>query len=980
MGDNVDFKAVLAGLRPHLLPDSAGVRRGSLRWLEGQMRARGAGGAAVRNIIYRDIGTPADRELLRAIIAALAAEVGQPLSETATTALPPPAELDLLGRSKKRAYRQFLAGVRAGRSARLVVTGRAGAGKTVLLDSLDVALREAGLPVQRLFLSGEVAEILELKAAPGTSFAQLAAAQAQAARRYLPASGTLLVRVTDDLTFVGGPPRSADGSAVSAARWAAEQLILAAPPGLAVLLALENCTPGDLGPQPPELIALHPPTPAEARGYLMARLGIPRAEADALVNETGRHLDRLSLLVRLRGGEGLTGARELLADPDIRRLAGVTAALEVSSPVPWPPEVLRAALGGEFRQLPPHARALLAGSDALGWTPTPALRAAWEGVGEGDRAGALRRLSIWVTEEGRPVQLAALAALNDWTALAAQVRAHPDDARWLPPLWPLIRGGAVGEPRYDLAGAMVRHHAGRGDYHAPQMRGALFTLLESPRSSVRAWARVKLAESSLEAGNMTAAAEQLDHPEVLEVLLAAAPARDTWAAPACADALLVRAALARWGGDLEAATRAVMDPRAAVGGPRAWLWRGLIAKDAGRWAEALGALARVPASSPLLSARARYQEGDLRLRLGQPAAALSALRDAVARLQSAGAEPEERARVLARSATALRRLGFAHEAHAALTHALALLPPDPHRHADHVLRARLLSEEIPILLALGRPDDALAASAQALALLTGRSARPAEARYRQRRTHYRVALAYLTRGLGGTYRHPFLGPARDHPDLQHARALLDALILASEPRSHETPSHEPRSDRDTTLLFDLHLGRALADPDPAAALVSVARALALAAHPYEEAQARAMRAEALLRAGRCADALADLNRAHALLRRTQPAVGDAPDPGLHAQLLTLEALATLADGPQTLHWLRGALDDPALAPFRAGVWRAVGCALEAAESEVAGDARSVLRGLHGVRADALAHLRPGDALCLLELGGLLEVGEGPPLP
>ncbi|MFC6666153.1 hypothetical protein ACFP9V_12905 [Deinococcus radiopugnans] len=174
---------------------------------------------------------------------------------------------------------------------------------------------------------------------------------------------------------------------------------------------------------------------------------------------------------------------------------------------------------------------------------------------------------------------------------------------------------------------------------------------------------------------MTAAAEQLAHPEVAAVLSAASPAREPWAVAACADALLVQAALARWAGDLEAATRAVSDPRTAVGGPRAGLWRGLIAKDAGRWDEALAALAAVPASSPLLSARARYQEGDLRLRLGQPAAALSALRDATTRLEAAGAGEEERARVLARSATALRRLGRPQEAQAVLGHALALLPP-----------------------------------------------------------------------------------------------------------------------------------------------------------------------------------------------------------------------------------------------------------------------------------------------------------------
>ncbi|MFC6666151.1 hypothetical protein ACFP9V_12895 [Deinococcus radiopugnans] len=121
MGAIVDYRAVLAELRAHLPPEpggGAGARRGSLRWLEGEMRARGAGGAAVRNIIYRDIGTAADRDTLRAILAELAAGVGRPLPETSAVPSPTPlpAELELLGRSKKRAYRQFLAGVRAGRA------------------------------------------------------------------------------------------------------------------------------------------------------------------------------------------------------------------------------------------------------------------------------------------------------------------------------------------------------------------------------------------------------------------------------------------------------------------------------------------------------------------------------------------------------------------------------------------------------------------------------------------------------------------------------------------------------------------------------------------------------------------------------------------------------------------------------------------------------------------------------------------------
>lgn len=927
---------------------AGGPVRGSLRWLEQAMRARGANPVSVRNIIYRDIGTAADKEALGGILAELAAEAGLSLTPEDRPSQPPPLpdELELLGRSKKRAYKQFLAGVRSGRTPRLIVTGKAGAGKTVLLDHLARALKSDGVPLTRVALSGDAAQILGVKPAQGSSFAAQAQVQLDAARAALPGSGALLVRVTDDLTFRGQPPRNSDGTPISAALWANTQLLERAPAGVAVLLAVESAR--ELGAVKAEVIELKPPTPAEARTYLMARLGVNRAEADRLVRETGRHLDRLTLLVNLSSGEN--SPSDLLADPETRRLVQVTAALQAASihtpGQAWPTELLNLALGQVPRQLPAHARALLGGSDALGWRPIPVLRSAWAAVESAAKQDTLRLLSGVAEVELRPYQLAALAELRDWEALAAAVSAQPDDARHLPALWPAIRAGAAGRDLETLARAVISHHAGRGEYNESRARDALFTLLESPRDEVRAWARVKLAESSLEAGNMEAARTQLEHADVTGMRGA-----NPWTAAAQADALLVQAALARWQGDLVAATQAATDPRTVTGGPRALLWRGLIAKDAGRWPEALSALQDVPRSSPLLSARARYQEGDLRLRLGQPLAALDALQDAVTRLEAAGGSAEERSRVLARTSTALRRLGRPAEALDLMGQALALVPSDSRRHVDGVPRARLLSESVPILLALGRPDDALARAVTALNLLGRTEIRAAEAHYRTRRTHYRVALAYLTRGLGKAYLQPFAGPQADHPDLRQARALLDSLM-------NEAPTG---SDRDQILLFDMHLSRALAEPDAAAALEGVTRALDMTEHAYEEAQARAMRAEALLRAGRAGDALADINRAHALLRRVQTGLSGthATDPGLYAQLLILEYAATLQDGPKAVRWLRESLSDPALAPFRAGVWREAGLALEAHPQ-----AKTWLKELHPQAMTA--HLRVSDALRLCE--------------
>ncbi|WP_019009924.1 hypothetical protein [Deinococcus aquatilis] len=1045
---DLDWRGILADLRAHLPPvhGTAGAVRGSLRWLESEMRAQGANPASVRNIVYRDIGTPADKAALAAILTALAHEAGRPLLSASLVGAslpgapaPLPDELELLGRSKKRAYKQFLAGVRAGRTPRMIVTGRRGAGKTVLIDHLALALAAEHVPVLRLSLAGDASGQLPAFPAAGRSFAALAAAQAEAVRAAFPVgAGVLLARVTADLNFAGEPPRLPDGTPVSAAVWATEHLLRRAPSGLAVLLALEDTAEltAHWGAHLPagvaELIELRPPTPAEARAYLMARLGIGRAAADALVRETGRNLDRLTLLAsvgRGEAGQGESGAARLLADPDIRALAAALASLSVVAlPAALPDIALGAALGFSPAALPTHARALLSGSSDAGWTAADVLQAALPLVPAAEaQAAALRLVAAFqdvggVSEqEGRPesesaAQLAgftliALTLLQDWPALAAQVSRRPDDARYLPPLWPHIRGnslrgsvirkskeraGASGEALEILARALATHHAGRGEYGDPRARDALFTLLESPRDPVRAWARVKLAESSVDAGNFEAARGQLAHPDLSGLLSEVSDPStwppsswppSSWTVAAQADALLVQAALARWSGDLEAATRAATDPRTAQGGPRAALWRGLIAKDAGRWPEALSALQSVPASSPLLSARARYQEGDLRLRLGQPAAALHALQDAAERLPRAGGSTEETARVLARAATAQRRLGHPAEGLTLLQRALGLLAATdaaPRGREDALPRARLLSEGLPILLALGRPDEALAQACAALSLLSGLltvpGSRQAEAEYRLRRTQYRLALAYLTRGIGLPYLYPFCGPRRDHPDLQQARALLDQLL-----RPATGLSGTPEPDREQVLTFDMLLTRALADPLPASALSFAERALSMTDHPYAAAQAHAIRAEAYLRAGQFQTpsappaqaqtsqlqaALADINRAHALLRRVSLGSGSgqvsglyAPDPGLAAQLLALEVRATITEGADTLLWLRNALQDPALHPFRAGVWREAGRALEAHHP----GAEDVLRRVYPASSLARAEvLRVRDRLWVLE--------------
>ncbi|AWN22415.1 hypothetical protein DKM44_03510 [Deinococcus irradiatisoli] len=922
----MNWREMLATLRTHL-PNERGEWgvRGSLRWLEEAMRARGAASASVRNIIYRDVGTSADKRALYAILSELYVQAGlsaPPLTLPASL----PADLELLGRSKKRVFRSFMNALRAGRTPRLLVSGKAGVGKTLLIEHLEraIAEQESSLPVTRLLLGEEWSAALGASGLRSSlPFAVQAEQQAQAAQRFLAGClkagrGALLIRAASG-HFAGLPPRQADGTPLSPAAWAADHLLRRAPAGLAVLLALED-ERGLSEEDQAQLIRLTPPTPGEARRYLMSKLAVSEPQAEALVKQTGRHLDRLALLASVGSGAPLAAAR-LLGHPGA---AGVLAALQVAlGGAPSAPRfIVEAALGHSLEDLPPHLRALI--DEVNPAEPRPVSWALLQDAAQPDPA-LLRqaRQNLAERTRSRPEwaawHLRALSELGEWSALTGWLSRHPAQALQAAAVWRRVREQAPPEIQASVARWVVTHHAQLGRYDHPQARDALFSLLEAQDAGARLWGRIKLAESSVDAGNFEAAAAQLAQPEVhLELGREPAWSPDSWHTAAQADALLIEAALLRWQGDFAAASARAQDPRTDVGGARAHLWRGLIAKDAGQWSGALRHLAEVPPTSPLLYARARAQEGDLRLRLGQVAAAYAALDGAAERLNLEGAAPEERARVEARCATALRRLGQLPSALARSREA-QLLAQD----ADPVLRSRIASESIPLLLALEDWPQARAAAVQALALLTEPGLRRAEATYRLRRTHYRTALLYLARGLGTPYLHPLRGSEYDHADLQRARALLDRLLGAP----------PGPADREQVLTFDMLLSRALCEPDPLQALAFAERALAMTDHPYAEAQARASQAEALLRGQQPAPALGEINRAHALLRRVSSSGPSGADPGLQAQLIALEVQVQLHSGPTAaaLGWVEDALGEAHLQPFRAGVWREVGRVLETLE-------------------------------------------------
>ncbi len=124
------------------------------------MAERGGRAGTVRNILYKDLGSPEEKERLYGLIADLYREVG-------LKPPPPPAELFLesarkvLGRDKRRIFRRFLKELEAGERPQMVVVGGPATGKGVLLSALARAL--SALPHQEphlLNLGGEVAQAL----------------------------------------------------------------------------------------------------------------------------------------------------------------------------------------------------------------------------------------------------------------------------------------------------------------------------------------------------------------------------------------------------------------------------------------------------------------------------------------------------------------------------------------------------------------------------------------------------------------------------------------------------------------------------------------------------------------------------------------------------------------------------------------------------------------------------------------------------
>jgi tetratricopeptide (TPR) repeat protein len=317
---------------------------GSINWLRHHMQLRGANPNVVRNIIYRDKGRLPDKRVLFAILQDLCLAHGKgPLDAPeleallASNGVDEGRLLETLGRDKRRAFRAFVNECRLHNDPKMLVVGRAGSGKTLLLDTIEQALKSSSKGVTRIvrveFSGHDLASALgRLAAAVGVdaalfetrlvkvggagAYAVQADAQAELARsivdeaRHFDGPQTLLLHISHTLgaqDVLGRVPlrlNDAEVTRVSASEWLWVSIIepLARIPRMAMLVSIADLplrAQGRLGAFR-EPIRLSPPSLAEARRFVRHRL--PHAsetQVDQILRLAGRSFEELRTLTLL---------------------------------------------------------------------------------------------------------------------------------------------------------------------------------------------------------------------------------------------------------------------------------------------------------------------------------------------------------------------------------------------------------------------------------------------------------------------------------------------------------------------------------------------------------------------------------------------------------------------------------------------------------------------------------------------------------
>ena len=302
---------LLEPLREHLSGSDHRGQRGSLRWLGAALSERGGRANTVRNILYKDLGSAAEKARLFELLSELYEEVGlEPpsLPEDLTAARAKRA----LGRDKRVIFARFTRELTEG-LPQFVVVGGPATGKGVLLEqvrkahpeSLFVNLAQDIVPALALLMAeigqAEPLEALVAQLSPAQPFAVQAARQREVlelVRKGLNERGKpLLLRAEKDATLSALPLRDGEGREVALSAWLEPLLTSLDIPYLIACSAAPPTLPYQ---------TLRPPSREEARRYVQERLpGIAPETLEELLNQAGRNygeLSRLSLLELSRAG------------------------------------------------------------------------------------------------------------------------------------------------------------------------------------------------------------------------------------------------------------------------------------------------------------------------------------------------------------------------------------------------------------------------------------------------------------------------------------------------------------------------------------------------------------------------------------------------------------------------------------------------------------------------------------------------------
>jgi len=889
-GGHTEWLELVNPLRIRLKGKDRNGNRGSLRWFEKLMANRGGRPGAVRNILYKDLGSIEEKLRFYGILSELYAELqleqpALPRGLVATRAR------QLLGRDKRAVYARFMRELNAGQVPQQIVVGGPSTGKTVLIEQVRLVLGEyhnieltSDLTpalyslVQAFGLGDEFGELIT-QLSPELPFALLASIQQEL--QELVAAGLnragvpLLLKAGREATLAGTPLRLRDGSKVDVTTWLEPLLAGLEVPYLAAL----SSAPTNL-----QYEMLRKPTLQEARRYL--RLQLPHAgdeRIEELVRKGGtdyRELSRVALLEASQLGNG--NASQLLTDPHLTPVLRALAALSPATDPLVPVDLLESVLGRSLRDLN-QAQKMLIEPGGNGRV-RPAQRSLLEAM-EQDPAVHEVALEYFKGNGNVLRQVYHARVAGRLPDLLDILEANPSRLGLLAGLWEESHDWPS-QLRQRLARIVVAFEAmgGRRDSGEAQEAREYLRVVGDRQDLL--WMRLKRAQELVSNGRFEDAARVI--PDYRE-----------FDGAAKGEALLVTASIARRKGEGGRAQELV-ETALALGLPeplrsRAQLQRGVLAKDAGRFREALYSFARVTHNSRLVS-RAKFQAGDLQLYLGNVQEASYALQDSLGYYRSE-ADRKGEALVRARLASAWRRLGRYDEAEAEFERALE-------NSQDRFTWEWVASEASLLEAARGRAWEAIRLAGRAEKYFRSEQQRSGEARYRRLRSLYRLAAGYGALESG----RPFRPPYRYLATPGQARLILRALYDDVQPLAAS-------GGRYAALFVDVAIGLSLVtDARSATAVLTPLRTVVQEPMRLEIGLAMAA---ALCRQGEVTEALE-------ILAALRPLPSD---PGMHAWRLAVEAECLLKSGHQAQAW--SVIEEAGALPemFREQLGRAWGQAL-----------------------------------------------------